>query len=99
LRFERPWLGQHKVFHFRVWYRDFLASYVKEMLLDPKSLSRDFVDRRGVELLVQAHLSGTGNYTNQIHKLLTLEIFYRTFLDNSTYVPATKTLSDHWATA
>ena len=40
LHLERIWLGRHKVFHFRVWYRDQLANYVREMLLDPRSLAR-----------------------------------------------------------
>ena len=35
---ERLFLGRHKVFHFRVWYRDALAEYVREMLLDSRSL-------------------------------------------------------------
>ncbi len=34
---ERLFLGRHKVFHFRIWYRDALAGYVREMLLDPRS--------------------------------------------------------------
>ena len=39
-RLERLFLGRHKIFHFRVWYRDALAGYVREMLLDPRSLSQ-----------------------------------------------------------
>jgi hypothetical protein len=30
---------------------------------------------------VQGHLRGGRNYTNEIHKLLTLELFHRLFLD------------------
>ena len=40
-------LGRHKTFHFRVWYRDALAGYVQEMLLDPRSLSRSYIERKG----------------------------------------------------
>ena len=32
---ERLWMGRHKLFHFRWWYRTVLAKYVQEMLLDP----------------------------------------------------------------
>jgi len=79
---ERLFLGRHKVSHFRIWYRDRLAGYVREMLLDRRSFSRPYIDRRGLEAIVQGHLKGDRNYTNEIHKVLTLEILHRLFLDN-----------------
>ena len=83
LHLERLFLGRHKVFHFRLWYRDFLAGYVREMLLDPRSLSRPYIERKRLESVVQGHIKGDRNYTNEIHKTLTLEIIHRLFLDNS----------------
>jgi len=83
LHLERIFLGRHKVFHFRVWYRDALAGYVKEMLLDPRSLSRPYLERKGLEGIVQGHLKGDQNYTNELHKVLTLELIHRIFLENS----------------
>ena len=80
---ERLFLGRHKVFHFRIWYRDALAGYVREMLLDPRSLGRPYIERKRLEEVVTRHLKGDRNYTNEIHKLLTLEILHRLFLDNS----------------
>jgi asparagine synthase (glutamine-hydrolysing) len=82
LRLERLFLGRHKIFHFRVWYRDALAGYVREMLLGPRSLSRPYIDRKGLEAVVRGHLKGDRNYTNEIHRALTLEIVHRLFLDN-----------------
>jgi asparagine synthase (glutamine-hydrolysing) len=82
LHLERLFLGRHKVFHFRVWYRDALAGYVREMLLDPRSLSRPYIERRGLEAVVRGHLNGNRNYTTEIHKVMTLEILHRLFLDN-----------------
>jgi asparagine synthase (glutamine-hydrolysing) len=81
LHLERLFLGRHKFLHFRVWYRDALASYVRDMLLDSRSLSRPYLNRSGVESLVQGHLKGNHNYTTQIHQLLTLELLHRLFLD------------------
>jgi asparagine synthase (glutamine-hydrolysing) len=78
---ERLFLGRHKVFHFRLWYRDALARYVREMMLDPRSLSRPYVERKGVEAVVRSHLKGDRNYTTDIHKLLALELTHRLFLD------------------
>jgi asparagine synthase (glutamine-hydrolysing) len=81
LHLERLFLGRHKVFHFRTWYRDALSGYVREMLRDPLSLSRPYIERRGLEAIVNGHLRGDRNYTNEMHKVLTLEIIHRLFLD------------------
>jgi asparagine synthase (glutamine-hydrolysing) len=80
--FERLFLGRHKLLYFRVWYRDALSKYVQEMLLDPRSLSRSYIESKGLEAVVRGHLRGNRNYTTEIHKLLTLELLHRLFLDN-----------------
>ena len=81
LHLERLFLGRHKFFHFRLWYRDHLGGYVKQMLLDPKALSRPYVERKRVEALVTDHVTGRANHTLEIHKLLTLEHVHRLFVD------------------
>jgi asparagine synthase (glutamine-hydrolysing) len=81
LHLERLFLGRHKYYHFRVWYRDALSKYVKEMLLDPRTLSRPFIERRSLEAIVHDHVKGNRNYTTEIHKVLTLELLYRLFID------------------
>jgi asparagine synthase (glutamine-hydrolysing) len=81
LHLERIWLGRHKIFHFRVWYRDQLRDYVREMLLDKRSLSRPYLERKGVERIVNEHLRGTRNYTMEIHRLLSLELLHQLFFD------------------
>jgi asparagine synthase (glutamine-hydrolysing) len=78
---EHLFLGRHKFNHFRVWYRDALSSYVQEILLDPRTLSRPYLNRGGVESIVRGHLKGDQNYTTQIHQLLGLELLHRLFLD------------------
>jgi asparagine synthase (glutamine-hydrolysing) len=81
LQLERLFLGRHRLFHFRVWYRDALSEYVRQMLLDPRTLSRPYIERKGLETIVRGHLKGSRNYTMEIHKLLTLELLHRLFLD------------------
>jgi asparagine synthase (glutamine-hydrolysing) len=78
---ERLFLGRHKLTHFRVWYRDSLSEYVREMLLDSRTLARPYLERRGVEGIVRGHLNGNRNYTSEIHKMLTLELLHRQFFD------------------
>ena len=84
LHLERLFLGRHKFLHYRVWYRDALAKYVREMLLDPLTLSRPYLERRGLEKIVNGHLRGDRNYTTEIHKMLTLELLHRLFFDSQT---------------
>jgi asparagine synthase (glutamine-hydrolysing) len=83
LQLQRLFLGRHKFNHFRVWYRDALSGYVRDMLLDSRSLSRSYLDRSGVEAVVKGHLKGDRNYTTEIHQLLTLELIHRQFLDSN----------------
>jgi asparagine synthase (glutamine-hydrolysing) len=82
LHLERLFLGRHRPHYFRVWYRDQLSAYVREILLDSRSLSRAYVEPRMVEQLVTAHIRGDRNYTTEIHKLLKLELLHRNFIDS-----------------
>ena len=90
LHVERLFLGRHKVFHFRVWYRDRLAAYLREILLDSRSLSRPYINGKTIETVVKRHLEGDRNYTNEIHKALTLELFHRQFIDTQKAVDLTR---------
>ncbi len=82
LHLERLWLGRHKIFHFRVWYRDELANYVREILFDPRSLARPYLKPEAVRTIVNGHLKGNRNYTTEIHRLLSLELTHRLFVDS-----------------
>jgi asparagine synthase (glutamine-hydrolysing) len=81
LHLERLFLGRHKFGHYRLWYRDALSKYVREMLLDSRSLSRSYLNKNTVEHIVSSHTGGKRNYTTTIHKLLTLEHVHRLFID------------------
>ena len=82
LELDRLFLGRHKFAHFRVWYRDDLSGYLQETLLSQRSLSRPYLDKKAVGRALTDHLRGKRNFTALIHKLLTLEIVHRLFLDN-----------------
>jgi asparagine synthase (glutamine-hydrolysing) len=82
LHLERLFLGRHKFYHFRVWYQDALSQYVREMLLDLRTVSRPYLDRKQLEAMVHGHLKGDRNFTLGIHKVLTLELVHRLFLDS-----------------
>ncbi|HEY1462592.1 MAG TPA: hypothetical protein VGF44_04165 [Terriglobales bacterium] len=81
LHFEKLFLGRHKFLHYRLWYRDLLANYVREVLLDSRTLSRPYIEPKTLQTLVNGHLKGDHNYTTEIHKMLALELLHRTFFD------------------
>lgn len=80
-RLEETFVGIHKFTHFAQWYRDALAGYVREILLDRRALSRPYVNANAVEAMVERHVKGTANHASAIHKLMTLEHFHRLFVD------------------
>jgi asparagine synthase (glutamine-hydrolysing) len=84
LRLDRLFLGRHKFLHFRIWYRDVFGGYLQETLLSPRSRGRSYLNGREMGRALTEHLKGNRNFTAEIHKLLTLEIFHRLFLDNPT---------------
>ena len=83
LHFERLFLGRHKFHHFRLFYRDELAGFVKEMLLDHAACSRSYLQRKTVEKMVNGHVKGNRNHTLELHKLLTTELIHRTLLNHN----------------
>jgi asparagine synthase (glutamine-hydrolysing) len=83
LRMERLFLGRHKFHHFRVYYRDHLFRYVREILLDSRTRDRCYLRGDKIEEMVNAHIRGSQNFTLQIHKILTTELVHRLFLDKN----------------
>ncbi len=81
LHLERLFLGRHKIDHFRIWYQKELANYVREILLDPRTLSRSFLKRRRLEEMVSNHLSGGANHTREITRLLSVELLLRSLIE------------------
>jgi asparagine synthase (glutamine-hydrolysing) len=83
LHLERLFLGRHKFYHYRLWYRDEFSKYLKDMLLDSRARSRTYLNGAEVEKLVTSHTIGRGNYTTELHRLLTLELAQRQLLDRN----------------
>src|SRR5213082_1552809 len=83
LRLERLFVGRHKFHHFRVWYRDQLSGYLKEVLLGPRTRNRSYYQRGAVEKIVTEHVKGTRNYTREIHRILTTELLERRLIEQN----------------
>ena len=83
LRLENLFLGRHKFHHFRVYYRDELARYIQEVLLDPRTLARPYLHGTGVQAMIRGHVGGYRNYTVEIHKLLIIELMQRQLIERN----------------
>lgn len=81
LHLEKLILGRHKFYHFRVWYRDRLTDYLKDILLDSRTLSRPYINRKYLEKIILGHIKGWNNYTVEIHKILTAELIQRQLIE------------------
>jgi len=79
---ERLLIGRHRFAHFRVWFRNEVAPYVQEVLLDRRTASRPFFSHSFIERMVRQHIEGKRNYTDDIEHVLTLELACRQFIDN-----------------
>jgi asparagine synthase (glutamine-hydrolysing) len=78
---ERLFLGRHKFYHFRTWYKHDLSGYVREILLDKRTLDRPYLDKEFLVKMPDGHASGRFNHTVEIHKALTVELIHRLLLD------------------
>jgi asparagine synthase (glutamine-hydrolysing) len=83
LRLERLFLGRHKFYHFRVWYRDVLGPYLREVLLDPRAQSRAHVRPGSLSQIVEQHIAGTHNHTRAIHQALSIELIYKQLVERA----------------
>jgi asparagine synthase (glutamine-hydrolysing) len=63
------------------WFRNELKSYVHEILLDRKTLSRGYFKREGIERLLSDHIGLRYDHSTRIWALLFLEIWFRIFID------------------
>ena len=88
LHLERLFLGRHKFHHFRVWYRDQLSLWLREILLDSDARSRTYLRPNCLEEILKAHISGQRNYAFEIHKILTLEFIQRKLIELNWNTPA-----------
>jgi asparagine synthase (glutamine-hydrolysing) len=80
---EKLFLGRHKFYHFRIWFREQFAAYLKDILLDPRALNRPYVDGRFLEKIINDHTTGRANYTLEIQRVLTAELLQRQLIEQN----------------
>jgi asparagine synthase (glutamine-hydrolysing) len=82
LKLNRLFLGLADYRHYRIWSRDVFSGFIKAILLDERTLSRPFWNRSYLEKAVRSHMAGRKNRLNEIEKALSLELIYRTLVEN-----------------
>jgi asparagine synthase (glutamine-hydrolysing) len=82
LHLKRFFLGRHKFHHFRIWFHNELADYVRKILLDKRAGDRPYLNKNFLEKMVNSHIKGTHNFTNEINKILTAELIHRILIEN-----------------
>lgn len=74
-------VGLHKFLPYRAWFRRELAPYLAQVLGDARTRRMPFWDGRRLPSIVIDHVEGRGNYTDEIHRILTLEAVERTLIN------------------
>jgi asparagine synthase (glutamine-hydrolysing) len=63
------------------WFRQRLAGYCRAMLLDGRLEARGLFDAGAVAAMLADHVAGTANHTRMLRALVSLEIWFRLFVD------------------
>ena len=63
------------------WFRQALAGFCRDTLLDGRLEARGIVNINAVSDMIETHIAGTQNNTRQLRALISLEIWFRLFVD------------------
>jgi hypothetical protein len=78
---ETRFLGRDKFHHFKLWIRHQLAGFVRESVHDTGTADLgEFFDMHRVRRMVDDHIGGRRNYTDEIDKVITVVLARRTLL-------------------
>jgi asparagine synthase (glutamine-hydrolysing) len=80
-RLEKIFLGSSLLLSTRRWIKVELRTFFQEMLLDERTLSRPYLDPQFIKQLTLDHFGNTANYTREIGKIISLEMWHRLFVD------------------
>lgn len=77
----KQFFGLQKFEYYRIWYRQELAGYVRDVLLDQRTMNRPYFDRKSLARMVQTHTQGSHNYTHELTKAMSLELTMRSLIE------------------
>ena len=80
---ETAFLGRDKFQHFRLWTRQQLSSQVRDVLVrDSRARASldPWFDTARIAAMVEAHVAGRANYTEEIDRLITIAVSHQTLI-------------------
>ncbi|HDR16814.1 MAG TPA: hypothetical protein ENN79_15290 [Desulfobacteraceae bacterium] len=83
LHLHRLLMGYADFRRYRIWFRDQLADYLRDILLSEKTLSRPYWDRKNLIKILTDHIDGKGTYLREIRKVLQVELTHRVLLERA----------------
>ena len=82
LHAEKLIIGFGYYLHYRLWFREQLSQYIKDVLLDSRTLNRPYINKKYLEKIVNDHTNGRGNYLSEINKILSIELTQRVLVED-----------------
>jgi len=83
LGLDETFLANNATSKYRCWFRGKLKDYVREIVLDPRTFSREIFDTEKLKMIVDRHISRKGDYSSEINKVISFELFLRQFVDQA----------------
>lgn len=74
---SRLFVGRNEWIHHRVWFKGRLKGFVGDLILDAQTRNRPFYDGEALQRMMKAHFCGRGNYTPEIIKIGSFELWCR----------------------
>lgn len=82
LHIDKLFMGLTDFRRYRVWYRDQLAGFLCDALLNKKTYDRPYWNKSYLEKVVNSHIKGRGTYLREIRKILQVEMINRVLIEN-----------------
>jgi asparagine synthase (glutamine-hydrolysing) len=79
---ERLFAGRYQLAQWRLWFREELSEYLKNILFDKRTLTRPYFNKKFIEKMVMEHCSGKANYVNEIRQAIKIELIQRLLIED-----------------
>ena len=84
LRLLEPlFLGTHKIEHFRLWFKNQLRGVLLEVLTDPRTRQRPYLDPRGAVELAEDLARNRRNRAEDVNRIVALELAQRGLVERT----------------
>lgn len=75
-------IGFDKFRHYRLWFREELSEYMRQILLDKKTFDRPYWNAGYIRKIVNDHIKGRNNNLHEIKKIMTVELIHRVLTES-----------------